>query len=99
MGEKVLCPERFETLSKLAKLTISKKERERLLPQLEAILEYVSSLKAIEAEAAEESGAGISALREDAAQPGLDKDVVLPASPHSASGFFRVPKFVKGGHQ
>ncbi len=99
MGEKLLGPERFEALSRLAKLPISKEEQERLLPQLDSILEYVSRLKALGVEAEAESGAGASALRPDEAEPGLEADAALLASPDSASGFFRVPKFVKGGRR
>ena len=99
MGEKMLGPERFEALSRLAKLPISKDEQKRLLPQLEAILEYVGSLKELEEEGAPESSPGVSALRPDEAEPGLEADATLAASPDSASGFFRVPKFLKGGRQ
>lgn len=100
MGEEMLGPERFEKLARLAKLRISPKQAQKLRPQLEAILGYIGRLQSLEETAAASDGnATPRPLREDEPMAGLSPEAALAASPASASGYFRVPRFVKGGKQ
>jgi len=100
MGEEMLGPERFERLARLAKLQISPEQAKILRPQLEAILGYISRLQALEeTPAASKGSTKPQPLRTDEPVAGLAPEAALGASPASASGYFRVPKFVKGGKQ
>jgi aspartyl-tRNA(Asn)/glutamyl-tRNA(Gln) amidotransferase subunit C len=100
MGEEMLGPERFEKLARLAKLRVSQEQAQKLRPQLEAILGYIGRLQALEETPAPSRGnAPPLPLREDEPAAGLSPEAALAASPSSASGYFRVPKFVKGGKQ
>ncbi len=100
MGEEMLGPKRFEALARLAKLRISPEQACKLRPQLEAILGYIGRIQTLEeTPALSRNNAAPRPLREDEPAEGLAPEAALGASPNSASGYFRVPKFVKGGKQ
>ena len=94
-------------VAKLASLSLTDAEAERLTRELAAIVAYVAELDAIDTSGieptanvhAERAGGGASATapgRADAPSPSLTNDDALAAAPAAADGGFAVPLFVEG---
>lgn len=92
-----------ERVAELAHLKLTSNETERMLHDLNAILDYVAQLNELDtssvaplAQVSELNGAGgASSLRNDRLQPSLDRAVVMPEAPDSNGVFFKVPKVIE----
>ena len=84
-----------EHVAKLARIEISKDEKEEFTQELSGILDYVSELESAPTEGIE-SISQISGLenvvREDKIEPSSDRDLMLENAPEKKDGFIKVKK-------
>ena len=87
-------------VARLARLSLSGEEEERLAAQLAHVLEYIERLQAIDVEGvaplsfAGDAQAGI-ALREDEVRPSLPREKVLAQAPQQDGEAFVVPRIIE----
>ncbi len=85
----------------LANLELTEAERERLLRDLNSILEYIDCLNQLDTAdvpAMAQVSAGMapdSAMRPDQARPCLPREDALRNAPQSDGEFFKVPKVIE----
>jgi aspartyl-tRNA(Asn)/glutamyl-tRNA(Gln) amidotransferase subunit C len=92
-----------ERVAELANLELGPEETRSLQHDLNAMLDYVAQLNALDtsgvaplAQVSELEGAGgASALRADTIAPSLDRAAVMPQAPESDGSFFKVPKVIE----
>jgi aspartyl-tRNA(Asn)/glutamyl-tRNA(Gln) amidotransferase subunit C len=92
-----------ERVAELANLELEPDESRRMVHDLNAILDYVAQLGALDtagvvplAQVSELDGAGASsALRADVRVPSLDRAAVMPQAPETDGSFFKVPKVIE----
>lgn len=85
-------------VAKLARLSLASDEVERTQRQLDAILDYVDALGALDVSDVEpyfRVAAKSGALRSDVVLPSLARDELLSQAPASAEGGFAVPKVME----
>jgi aspartyl-tRNA(Asn)/glutamyl-tRNA(Gln) amidotransferase subunit C len=81
-------------VAKLARLSFSDEEVDRLAPELSKIVEYVEQMDRLELEGVEPTSHVVelqNVLREDVPRPSLPKERALEQAPSAAGGGFRVP--------
>jgi aspartyl-tRNA(Asn)/glutamyl-tRNA(Gln) amidotransferase subunit C len=87
-----------EKVAKLAKLTLSDPDIERMAADMGAMLAYVATLANLDTEGIVPTAHAVpmaNAFRCDELRPSLERDAVLAAAPKSANGTFRVPKVIE----
>lgn len=85
-------------VAKLAKLTLSDTDLERMATDMGAMLDYVATLTNLDTEGIVPTAHAVpmaNAFRPDQLRPSLEREVVLAAAPKSANGTFRVPKVIE----
>ncbi len=85
-------------VAKLAKLTLSDTDLERMATDMGAMLDYVATLTNLDTEGIVPTAHAVpmaNAFRPDQMRPSLEREVVLAAAPKSANGTFRVPKVIE----
>lgn len=90
--------EQVAHVAKLAKLTVSEEEKEKLTLQLEQILNYVGQLNELNTDGVEPTSHAIlmeNVFREDEEKPSLPVDAALQNAPDQEKGFFKVPKVIE----
>lgn len=93
-----MTPAEFDDLARLARLALTPAEKEALRHQMEAILEYVETLKKLDtSDAPSPSGvAGAQApLRDDIPHGTLSAAEALAQAPKKAWDFFTVPQVLE----
>lgn len=86
-------------VAKLARLSLTEEELQRLTPQLESILAYIDKLSELDVSGVEPMAHAASmhnVLREDTVGPTLPLDEVLRNAPQTDGPFFKVPKVIGG---
>jgi aspartyl-tRNA(Asn)/glutamyl-tRNA(Gln) amidotransferase subunit C len=81
-------------VAKLARLSFSDEEVDRLAPELSKIVEYVEQMDRLELEGVEPTSHVVelqNVLREDVPCESLPKERALEQAPDAAGGGFRVP--------
>jgi aspartyl-tRNA(Asn)/glutamyl-tRNA(Gln) amidotransferase subunit C len=82
----------------LARIAMSDEELERLVPELNNILDWVEQLAEVNTEGVEPLTAVIDQklrLRDDVVNDGNIRDDVLANAPEAQHGFFAVPKVIE----
>jgi aspartyl-tRNA(Asn)/glutamyl-tRNA(Gln) amidotransferase subunit C len=89
-------------VAELADLELEPDEAERMVHDLNAILDYVAELNELDtsgvaplAQISELSEGGAGVLRADALLPSLDRPAVMQQAPESDGAFFKVPKVIE----
>jgi aspartyl-tRNA(Asn)/glutamyl-tRNA(Gln) amidotransferase subunit C len=85
-------------IAKLARIAMSDDELERLVPELNNILNWVEQLGEVDTEGVEPLTAVVPntlRLREDRVTDGNCRDDVLANAPVAEHGFFAVPKVIE----
>ena len=85
-------------VARLARLSLSPEEAQRLSPQLETILEYFSKLKCLDVNNLEPMAHAVpltNVTRPDEIRPSLPHDDALRNAPAKGGGLFVVPKIVE----
>jgi len=86
-----------EHVALLARLKLSEEEKEVFTSQLNAILDYMEKLNALDTGAIEPTFHVVShcnTMREDEVQGSLPQEASLENAPDRAQGCFRVPKII-----
>jgi aspartyl-tRNA(Asn)/glutamyl-tRNA(Gln) amidotransferase subunit C len=99
--------EDVERVAELANLDLAEDEKPRMQRDLNAILEYVAQLNALDTKDVEpmaqvadlldsvvDAGHG-AALRVDALKPSLDRARVMAEAPDTDGAFFKTPKVIE----
>jgi aspartyl-tRNA(Asn)/glutamyl-tRNA(Gln) amidotransferase subunit C len=97
--------EDVERVAELAHLELAPEETERMLRDLNAILDYVAELNELDtsgvapltqaSELLSEPGDTASLPRADEVQPSLYRAVVMAQAPETDNAFFKVPKVIE----
>ncbi|MBQ8331882.1 MAG: hypothetical protein IJX94_05240 [Clostridia bacterium] len=86
----------IERIARLARLTVSEAEAERLEEELGVLLALADGLYDKADEEGEE-GVSLVALRGDEAEESVPREVLLDAAPNSSLGWVTVPRVVEEG--
>ena len=85
-------------IAKLARIAVSDREAEALVPELNNILGWVEQLQEVDVDGVEPMTAVIPnklRLRDDVVTDGGKRDDVLANAPAAEHGFFAVPKVIE----
>lgn len=91
-------PEQVRHIAKLARIAMSDEELDRLVPELNNILDWVEQLGEVDTDGVEPLTAVIDQklrLRDDVVTDGNIRDEVLANAPEAQHGFFAVPKVIE----
>lgn len=83
-----------EHIAELARLGLTREEKERFREQLSAILEYAARLQEVDTSAIPPTAQVIeqrNVMRADLVEPSLSQEEALANAPQAARGFFVVP--------
>ncbi|HEV7852787.1 MAG TPA: Asp-tRNA(Asn)/Glu-tRNA(Gln) amidotransferase subunit GatC [Mycobacterium sp.] len=84
-------------LARLARLALSDDELDSFAGQLDAILEHVSRIQAVDVtdvEATDSPLTSVNVTRPDVVEPGLTQEEALAQAPKSVEGRFAVPRIL-----
>jgi len=87
-----------EHVARLARLALDDAELERMREQLNGILGYIDTLRALDTAGVEPTSHAVplvNVMREDAERPCLSRDDALASAPDRAGEFFRVPRIIE----
>jgi aspartyl-tRNA(Asn)/glutamyl-tRNA(Gln) amidotransferase subunit C len=90
--------EQVRHIARLARITMSDEELERLVPELNNILGWVEQLGEVDTDGVEPLATVIEQklrLREDVVTDGDCRDDILANAPDAQHGFFAVPKVIE----
>jgi aspartyl-tRNA(Asn)/glutamyl-tRNA(Gln) amidotransferase subunit C len=88
----------IDHLARLARLALTKEEETLYGDQLGNILQYMETLNGLDTGGIEPTSHVISisnVMRDDAAQPSLDREGALGNAPDRTDAFYRVPKIIE----
>lgn len=86
-----------EHVAALARLHFSDEEKEKLIVQLNRILEYMEQLNGLDTDAVEPLSRVVelqNVFRDDRPVPGVSRDEALQNAPSRTEAFFKVPKVI-----
>jgi aspartyl-tRNA(Asn)/glutamyl-tRNA(Gln) amidotransferase subunit C len=86
-------------VAKLARLSLSDEEAERMTSDLDRILEYVETLRELDTGGIEPTAHAIplaTPMREDRAGPAIAPELAVANAPESIASAFVVPKVIEG---
>ena len=95
-----LTPRQVDAVARLARLALEPEERERLLQQLNDILNAFGRLRELDTEGVEPTSHVVplqNVMREDRVRPSLPREEVLRNAPRAERGYFQVPRIVEEG--
>lgn len=90
--------EEVQHVARLARLTLTDDELERMREQLDAILAYIDKLRELDVDGVEPTAHAVplvNVMRDDEVTPSLPQDVALANAPDRAGEFFRVPRIIE----
>jgi aspartyl-tRNA(Asn)/glutamyl-tRNA(Gln) amidotransferase subunit C len=97
--KKQISKDDLESLSKLAMLNLSDEEKEKLIPQLNEIIEYFKKLNDLDTENIKPITHPIEGLknvfREDIPKESLTNEEALKNAQHKKDGYFKAPRILK----
>lgn len=90
--------EEVQHVARLARLSLTDEELERMREQLDAILAYIDTLRELDVEGVEPTSHAVplvNVMRDDDVTPGLSQEAALANAPDRAGEFFRVPRIIE----
>ena len=90
--------EEVRHVARLARLSLTDEELERMREQLDAILAYIDKLRELDVEGVEPTAHAVplvNVMRDDALAPCLPQEQALANAPDRAGEFFRVPRIIE----
>jgi aspartyl-tRNA(Asn)/glutamyl-tRNA(Gln) amidotransferase subunit C len=96
----VISRQDVEHVARLTRLALTDAERERIREQLDGILAYIDTLRALDTSATEPTSHAVplvNVMRDDENRPCLSQDAALANAPERSGEFFRVPKIIEEG--
>ena len=94
MPEPKITMQEVEQVARLARLTLSDAEKERMRRELDGILSYIDKLRALDTEGVPPTSHAVpmtNVMREDEPVPSLPQEDMLANAPDRNGDFFRVP--------
>lgn len=85
-------------VARLARLSLTDEELERMRQQLDAILAYIDKLRELDVEGVEPTAHAVplvNVMRDDELAPSLSQEAALANAPDRAGEFFRVPRIIE----
>lgn len=90
--------EQVEHVARLARLALSREEKEKMRAQLDAILTYIDKLNQLDTSQTEPTSHVIpmtNVFREDKIRPSLSQEQALANAPDRQGALFRVPRILE----
>ena len=90
--------EEVQHVARLARLSLTDEELERMREQLDAILAYIDKLRELDVEGVEPTSHAVplvNVMRDDEITPSLSQDAALANAPDRAGELFRVPRIIE----
>ena len=90
--------EEVHHVARLARLSLTDEELERMREQLDAILAYIDKLRELDVEGVEPTSHAaplVNVMRDDDVTPGLSQEAALANAPDRAGELFRVPRIIE----
>jgi aspartyl-tRNA(Asn)/glutamyl-tRNA(Gln) amidotransferase subunit C len=90
--------EDVEHVARLSRLALGEGEVERMREQLDGILAYIDTLRALDTTGVEPTAHAVpqlNVMREDQLRPCLSQDAALANAPDRGDAFFRVPRIIE----
>lgn len=87
-----------EHVARLSRLALSEAEIARMREQLDGILAYIDTLRALDTAGVEPTSHAVpqlNVMRDDELRPCLPQDVALGNAPDRSDAFFRVPRIIE----
>jgi len=87
-----------EQVARLARLTLSDAEKERMRRELDGILSYIDKLRALDTEGVPPTSHAVpmtNVMREDEPTASFPREDMLANAPDPAGEFFRVPRIIE----
>jgi aspartyl-tRNA(Asn)/glutamyl-tRNA(Gln) amidotransferase subunit C len=94
-----LTREKVHQIAKLARLSLSDAEADRMTVELDHILAYVDTLQELDTDGIEPTAHAIplpTPMRPDRALPAMDPELAVANAPESIGTAFVVPKVIEG---
>jgi aspartyl-tRNA(Asn)/glutamyl-tRNA(Gln) amidotransferase subunit C len=94
----VISRQDVEHVARLARLALDDAEVERMREQLNGILGYIDTLRALDTAGVEPTSHAVplvNVMRDDATWPCLSPDEALANAPERSGQFFRVPRIIE----
>ncbi len=85
-------------VARLARLTLSAQDAERMREQLAAILAYVDKLRELDVAGVPPTSQAVplvNVMRDDEVVPSMSQDAMTANAPDRAGEFFRVPRIIE----
>ena len=98
MPEPKITMQEVERVARLARLTLSDAEKERMRRELDGILSYIDKLRALDTEGVPPTSHAVpmtNVMREDEPVPSLPQEDMLANAPDRNGEFFRVPRIIE----
>jgi len=98
MPEPKITMQEVEQVARLARLTLSDAEKERMRRELDGILSYIDKLRALDTKGVPPTSHAVpmtNVMREDEPVPSLPQADMLANAPDRSGDFFRVPKIIE----
>ena len=98
MPEPKITMQEVEQVARLARLTLSDPEKERMRRELDGILSYIDKLRALDTEGVPPTSHAVpmtNVMREDEPVPSLPQEDMLANAPDRNGEFFRVPRIIE----
>jgi aspartyl-tRNA(Asn)/glutamyl-tRNA(Gln) amidotransferase subunit C len=98
MPEPKITMQEVEQVARLARLTLSDAEKERMRRELDGILSYIDKLRAVDTESVPPTSHAVpmtNVMREDEPVPPLPQEDMLANAPDRNGEFFRVPRIIE----
>ncbi|MGE5474521.1 MAG: Asp-tRNA(Asn)/Glu-tRNA(Gln) amidotransferase subunit GatC [Ignavibacteriales bacterium] len=93
-----LTVEEIEHVANLARLELTPEEKEKMIKDLAAIIDFADKLSEVETEGIQPTAHILdikNVLRKDEVKPSYDVDDMIRNAPESANGCIKVPKVVE----
>ena len=98
MPEPKITMQEVEQVARLARLTLSDAEKERMRRELDGILSYIDKLRALDTEGVPPTSHAVpmtNVMREDEPKPSFPREDMLANAPDRSGEFFRVPRIIE----
>ncbi len=87
-----------EHVARLARLELSAADKERMRRELDGILSYIDTLRALQTDGVEPTSHAVpltNVMREDEPRPSVPQTDMLANAPEPSGEFFRVPRIIE----
>jgi aspartyl-tRNA(Asn)/glutamyl-tRNA(Gln) amidotransferase subunit C len=83
-----------EALAELAKLELNQEEKEKILSDMEGILDYIKQIEEVEVPDIDVKHENYNSWREDVVASEGNKEIITEQFPDSQNGFVKVKKII-----